>query len=196
VDQRPERDIDAVAYAGWPWKRGLDILCAAWEQACAPGRLVIGGADAAKGRAWLAECGVPEPPGIEWAGALPRERWLDRVARARVFVNASRFEDHGLAQLEGLSAGAALVTVPSPGPYPALGLARAQDPALVSADLSAAGLAAALRAGLGLSEPQRRDYAERAARLLEPHRRERILRLVAEEVLPALGLVGPPSSSS
>ena len=68
-------------------------------------RLVIGGCDRETGRAWLRRCNVVEPPGIEWAGTLARDAWLDRGAHARVFVNASRREDHGLAQLEALAAG-------------------------------------------------------------------------------------------
>jgi glycosyltransferase involved in cell wall biosynthesis len=111
------------------------------------------------------------------------------LARARLFVNASRFEDHGLAPLEALSAGAALVTVPSPGPYPALKMARSLAPDLVAADRSPAALAQALRAGLALSDADRRDYAVRADALLTPHRAQAISRTVAEQVLPALGVV-------
>jgi hypothetical protein len=184
----PGRDIDAATYAGYPRKRGLEVLCAAWAAAGAPGRLTIGGLDAEKGRAWLARCGVSEPPGIEWVGALPREDWLRTVARARVYINAARFEDHGLAQLEALSAGALLVTMPSPGAHPALGLARKLAPELVAADLSADGLAGALRAGLALSKPERAAYAERADALLGPHRRGAIVDVVERQVLPALGL--------
>jgi Glycosyl transferases group 1 len=183
-----ERDIDAIAYAGYPRKRGLDVLCAAWGAIGAPGRLVIGGVDGAKGRTWLERCGVAEPPGVEWVGALPRDRWLETVARARVYVNASRFEDHGLAQLEALSAGAALVTVPSPGPHPPLRLARALAPSLVAPELSAPVLADALRAGLSLSDDERAAYAARADELLREHRAEAIRAVVEREVLPALGL--------
>ena len=32
----PERDIDVLAYAGYPDKRGLDILCLAWIEAARP----------------------------------------------------------------------------------------------------------------------------------------------------------------
>ena len=99
-----ERDIDAVAYAGYPRKRGLDAAVRRLAACGAPGeRLVIGGIDRAQGLAWLERCGVPEPAGVSSGpGTLPREGWLELVARARVFVNASRWEDHGLAQLEAL----------------------------------------------------------------------------------------------
>jgi glycosyltransferase involved in cell wall biosynthesis len=181
IEPAPERDIAAIAYAGYPDKRGLDRLCAAWAVAARPReRLVVGGVEREQALRWLDRCGVSEPVGVEWAGPLPRGQWLRLVSRAQVFVNASRREDHGLAQLEALSAGCALVTVPSPGPYEALPIARALAPQLVSEDLPRA-----LRAGLELRDP---DYPARAAELLRPFRAEAIGRVMAEEVLPALGL--------
>jgi len=188
------RVTEAVAYAGYPRKRGLDLLCAAWglSGAGAEGRrLAIAGVPAERGRAWLERCGVAEPPGLEWVGALPRERWLERVARARVFVNASRWEDHGLSQLEALAAGTPLVTVPSPGAYEALPLARILDASLVAGELSAEALAEALRAGLGLSPPALADYGARAVEVLRPYRPDAVRATLAERVLPALGLEVP-----
>jgi glycosyltransferase involved in cell wall biosynthesis len=178
----PERDIPALAYAGYPRKRGLDRLCEAWAHASQPGeRLVVGGVGRERALRWLERCGVPKPAGVEWTGALPRHEWLRLMARARVFVNASRWEDHGLAQLEALSAGCLLVTVPSPGPYEALPLARRLAPELVSEDL-----AGALRAGLDFEGAA--AYAERARELLRPFRADAIQRVIADEVLPALGV--------
>jgi glycosyltransferase involved in cell wall biosynthesis len=182
----PGERSGAVAYANWMWKRGLDVLCEAWAQAAPPGvRLTIGGCDRATGVAWLARRGIPEPPGVEWVGSLPREEWLRRVGTARVFINASRREDHGLAQLETLAVGTPLVTVPSPGPYEALPIARRLAPALVASDVSSDALATALRAGLAFDDP---GYAERAAAALEPYRRAHVLATVRDEVLPALGV--------
>ena len=165
----PARDIDVLAYAGYPHKRGLDLLCQAWIEAAHPGeRLFIGGVERARALDWLERRGAPVPPGIEWIGPLPREQWLHRLSRTRVFVNASRREDHGLAQLEALSAGCALVTVPSPGAYEALPLARRLAPELVAADSTPAELARSLRAGLDLRH--RDEYAAGARELLEPFR--------------------------
>jgi glycosyltransferase involved in cell wall biosynthesis len=176
------RDIDAIAYAGYPHKRGLDVLCEAWGKAARPGeRLVIGGIERERGMEWLSRQGLEEPAGVEWRGLVAREEWLTLVARSRVFVNASRREDHGLAQLEALAAGCALVTVPSAGPYEALPLARALAPELVSQDL-----APALRAGLDLAEPE--AYAAHARELLGPFRAGVVERVVAGSVLPALGI--------
>jgi glycosyltransferase involved in cell wall biosynthesis len=176
------RDIDAIAYAGYPRKRGLDLLCDAWDEAARPGeRLVVGGVERERALEWLGR----EPAEVEWTGPLPREQWLARVARARLFVNASRREDHGLSQLEALSAGCRLVTVPSPGPYEALPLARELAPSLVAAEVSAPALAGALRAGLDLDDP---GYAARASELLRPFRADAIQRVLETDVLPALGI--------
>jgi glycosyltransferase involved in cell wall biosynthesis len=189
VEPAADRDIDAVAYASYPRKRGLEVLCAAWAEAAPRGaRLVIGGADRAKGLAWLRRHRITEPQGVEWAGDLPREEWLDRVRRARLYLNASRWEDFGIAPMEALSAGTPLVTVPTPGSFEALPLARLLDPRLVAADGSQDALAVAIRAGFALSDDERQDYAERAAVLLEPYRTDAIARVVAEEVLPGLGV--------
>jgi glycosyltransferase involved in cell wall biosynthesis len=184
VEPAPERDIDAVAYAGYPAKRRPDLVCAAWARARPEGgRLVIGGADRAKGMRWLTRQGVPEPDGVEWAGELPREEWLGLVGRARAFVNASDWEDYGVAQFEALAAGTPLVTLPSPGPYEALRLARELAPELVT-DRLEEGLAAAL----GMDGAARESYRERALELLVPYREESIRATVAERVLPALGV--------
>ena len=184
-----ERDIDAAAYAGYPRKRGLELLCRAWAETAPPGaRLVIGGADREKGMRWLDRHGVPEPEGIEWAGELPRPEWLRRVARARLYVNASRWEDFGLAPLEALSAGTPVVTVPTPGPFQALPLARELAPALVASAIDERALADALRAGLALTDDERAAYARRARELLAPYREESVRELLAGTVLPALGI--------
>ena len=131
LDAPAERDIAATMYAGYPRKRGLELALAAWADVrTGDERIVVGGADAAKGRRWLERCGVPEPPGVEWAGMVPRDQWLATVARSRVFVNASRWEDYGIAQFEALACGTPVVTVPSDGAYEALPLLRSLSPSL------------------------------------------------------------------
>jgi glycosyltransferase involved in cell wall biosynthesis len=187
IEQLPQagtRDIDVLAYAGDPKKRGLDVLCRAWSQAGGGGaRLLVGGIEPERAREWLARRGVAEPQGVEWMAPAPREQWLDTLQRARLFVNASRWEDYGLSQLEALAAGAALVTVPSAGPYEALPLARRLEPRLVEDDL-----AHALAAGLALSDSELERYRGAAANELAPYRPAAVQELVTERVVPALGL--------
>jgi glycosyltransferase involved in cell wall biosynthesis len=150
---------------------------------------VIGGADREKGVAWLRRHGVAEPPGVEWAGELPRDEWLDRVRRARVFLDASRWEDFGIAPMEALSAGTPVVTLGAPSE--ALPLLRELDPRLVVARRQgglAEAFVEAIRTGLALSDAERAAYARRASELLEPYREDAIARVVADEVLPGLGI--------
>lgn len=183
-DQGPS--FDALAYAGYPRKRGLELLVRAWaEVAPAGGRFGIGGIDSARGRDWLRRHDLEEPEGIEWLGLVERERWLGLVARARVFVNASHHEDHGISQLEALAAGTPLATVPSPGAYEALPIARQLYSQLVSPDLPRA-----LATGLAMPPQRRAEYAERAWELLAPYRPDALRGRMQDEVLPALGL-GP-----
>jgi glycosyltransferase involved in cell wall biosynthesis len=182
----PTPNHAAAAYAANPDKRGLDLLCEAWRAAGRGATLAIGGIDAEAGRRWLARQGIEEPPGIDWLGRLDRDRWLDVVASAGVFVSAARFEDWGLAQMEALAAGTPLVTAATPGANVALPLARRLNSALVAAEPTAAALAAALRAGLALDASARASYAAAAAELLEPYGEEALRRRMAEEILPRL----------
>lgn len=182
-----ERDIDALAYAGYPEKRGLDVLIQAWKLSGlnASRRLRITGIDRNRALEWLKRRKIEEPIGIEWSGLLEPGQFRYTLSRTRVFVNASRREDHGLSQLEALAAGAALVTVASEGPYEALPLAKKLDMSLVSPTASPQSLAFALRAAFQIDLD---DYAARATELLAPYRREAIQQVFNEQVLPALGL--------
>ncbi len=178
---------EVVAYAGDPLKRGIDLLYEAWRTARPGGaRLAVAGLERGEAMRRLAKAGVAEPPGVEWMGEVSRERWLATVASARVFVNASRHEDWGLAQMEALSAGTPLVTVPSSGANVALPLAAELAPELVAPERTAEALARALRAGLALDERARERYAAAAEMLLEPYREEELRRRVGDHVLPVL----------
>jgi glycosyltransferase involved in cell wall biosynthesis len=176
-----ERDIDALAYAGNPRKRGLDRLCAAWAGAPAGSRLVIGGIGREAGLRFLARTGVSEPSGIEWRDRVSHAEWLETARRARLFVNASVWEDYGISQLEALSAGAALVTVPSPGAYEALPIARRLAPGLVDDDLSAA-----LGRAFAMGEQELRRYRDAAAEALAPYRPDAVHALVRDRVVPLI----------
>jgi glycosyltransferase involved in cell wall biosynthesis len=168
---REPRDIAAITYAANPHKKGLDRVLAAWASARREGEeLVVAGTEE-----------VPRAPGVRNAGRLAPAAYRALLRRASVFVTAPRREDYGIAQLEALADGCALVTTAAPGPYAALPLARALDPRLVPGDED--GLAAVLRAAL--DEPAT-GYAERALEALAPFRREAVDRTVAEELLPRL----------
>lgn len=183
---RPRERI-ALAYAGNPAKKGLELALAAWARAAPPGwRLVVTGIAREDGLRHLARHGVAEPEGVEWTGLLPPERYRELLATAAVFVSASRHEDYGLAQLEALGNGLALVTLAARGPYPALDIARGADARLVAAGETAEALGSALAAGLALSDTERAAYADRARELLRPHSREELRRRLEQQVLPVL----------
>jgi glycosyltransferase involved in cell wall biosynthesis len=167
-----ERDIAAITYGANPEKKGLDRVLAAWALARSDGEeLVVAGTDR-----------VPAAPGVRNAGRLAPAEYRGLLRRARVFVTAPRREDYGIAQLEALADGCALVTTAAPGPYAALPVARALDPRLV-VEPDATTLAAALRAALDELAP---DYAVRALDAVAPFRRAAVDRTVAEELLPRL----------
>jgi glycosyltransferase involved in cell wall biosynthesis len=182
-----ERDIDALAYAGYPEKRGLDVLIKAWSTPGLAGRrrLRIAGIERDRALDWLRKRKIEEPIGVEWAGLLDPGQFRYTLSRTRLFVNASRQEDHGLSQLEALAAGAALVTVASEGPYEALPLAVKLDPRLVAPSVSPQSLSFAINAGFAIDLE---DYEARAEALLAPYRPEAVRQVFTEQVLPALGL--------
>jgi glycosyltransferase involved in cell wall biosynthesis len=182
-----ERDIDALAYAGYPEKRGLDILIQAWQQSGlnARRRLRITGIERDRALEWLKKRKIDEPTGIEWSGLLEPGQFRYTLSRTRVFVNASRREDHGLSQLEALAAGAALVTVASEGPYEALPIATKLDPRLVVPTPSPQSLSFALRAAFQIDL---NGYSNQAQEMLRPYRRDAVQQVFNEQVVPALGL--------
>ena len=162
-----ERDIAAITYAANPDKKGLDRVLAAWRAARRAGETLVVAGIAGSG-----------DDGVRYPGMLSPGEYRALLRRARVFVTAPRREDHGIAQLEALADGCALVTTPSPGPYAALPIARALDPRLVTDDL-----APALRAALDEPAP---GYAERAAEALRPYAHAEVDRVVADVLLPRL----------
>ena len=162
------RDVAAIAYAGDPVKRRLDLILAAWARARRDGEtLVVAGTDTLAPR-----------QGVEVAGRLAPADYRALLRRARVFVAAPRREDYGIAALEALVDGCMLVSTPAPGPYAALPIARALDGRLMSEDLEGA-LRAALHSPMA-------DYATRARTALAPLQRNAVDQLVANELLPRL----------
>jgi Glycosyl transferases group 1 len=170
------RDLAAFAYVANPAKKGLDRILEAWRLARAPGeQLVVAGAQESE----LREHGYALPAdGVRVVPMLPYDDYRALLRRTRVFLCAARREDYGIAQLEALADGCMLVSIPSPGPYVALPIARELDRRLVGEDL-----ARALRSALDDPLP---EYAESALRALAPFRRAEVDRQVAEELLPRL----------
>ena len=168
IAAHPDKDIDAITYAGDPVKRRLDVVLDAWRRARREHEtLVVTGTDQ-----------VEPTAGVDVAGRLAPEAFRALLGRSKLFLAAPRREDYGIAALEALACGCLLVTTPSPGPYPGLELARRLDPRLVAADL-----AQPIRVALDEPAP---DYAARAAQLLQPFTREAFDVTVANEVLPRL----------
>jgi len=181
-----ERDIAAIAYAANPAKKGIDRVLDAWSRArSADEELVLAGASQEE----LARAGVRLPverssrEGVRMVGRLAPAEYRALLRRARVFVCAPRREDYGIAQLEALSDGCALVTTFASGGYVALPIARRLDPRLVCDDDDPDDLAGALRAALDDPLP---DYFTRAREELAPYTREAVDRVVREELLPRL----------
>jgi len=183
-----QRDIAAVTYATNPHKKGLDRVAAAWGRARrGEERLLVLGLTADHPAARVAS-EVCAAGAIAFVPFLPHAEYRALLRRARVFVTAPRREDYGLAQLDALAEGCALVTTAAPGPYAALPIARALDERLVAPDPGAQargadGLTEAVRTAL--DEPAR-DLAQRTAWLLRPFLPDAVDRVVAQELLPAL----------
>ena len=181
------REPVVVAYAPDPKAKGLELLCAVWAQAALPGaRLVIAGIPRVRALEFLARRGLRLPPGAELVGMLPQPLFHDLLSRARVFVSAAEWEDFGVAPLEAIDRGAALVCAPGGGPFPALGIARSLAPDFVAADRDPATVARALEAAFAADDAQLAAYRAAARAALEPFRPQRLVARLQEEVLPAL----------
>src|SRR5688572_10579026 len=160
-------DRDAITYGANPEKKGLDRVLAAWAAARRAGETLV-----------VAGLAGNDSDGVRYAGMLAPVEYRALLRRARVFVAAPRREDYGIAQLEALADGCALVTTAAPGPYAALPVARELDARLVGDDL-----AVALRSALDDPSP---GYAERARAALAPWSPAAVDALVRERLLPEL----------
>jgi hypothetical protein len=161
-----ERDIAAITYGANPQKKGLDRVLGAWRAVRRPDETLV-----------VAGLAGGDADGVRYAGMLASGAYRALLRRARVFVTAPRREDYGIAQLEALADGCALVTTPAPGPYAALPLARALDPRLVG------DLEVGLRTALDDPAP---GYEDRARNLVAPWSVDAVDQLVRERLLPAL----------
>jgi glycosyltransferase involved in cell wall biosynthesis len=182
-----QRERIAVAYTPDVKAKGLDVVCAAWAAAgLEDAQLEVFGVERQAAVAHLQRTSTPLAGNVAFHGKAPPDRFRAALRRARAYVGGARWEDFGQAPLEALADGALLATVPSSGPFEALALARELAPELVTANVDAAELAAAIKAAFELPEDRLRAYRERATALLDRFRPEAIQRTVAEQVIPRL----------
>jgi hypothetical protein len=74
------------------------------------------------------------------------------------------WEDFGIASLEALDRGAALVGAPAGGPFPGLGIARRLAPSFVASERDSGSLARALEAAFAADDATLIAYRVAAAR--------------------------------
>ena len=182
-----KRERLAVAYTPDVKAKGLDIVCAAWAAASVPNaRLQVFGVEGETALAHLERTGTAVAESIEFAGWRPAADFRAALRHARAYVGGARWEDFGQAPLEALADGALLATVPSGGPFEALGLARELGGGLVSPSIDAAGLAPAVRRAFEMPDVEVHAYRERATGLLKPFDPAAIQRVIERDVLPVL----------
>lgn len=85
-----------------------------------------------------------------------------------------------------LDRGAAFVSAPAGGPFPALAIARELLPAFVAADRTPRSLATALEAALRAGESELSSYRRAARQRLAPYREAAQVQRLRDEVLPRL----------
>jgi Glycosyl transferases group 1 len=181
------REPVVVGYTPDPKAKGLALLCAAWEHVALPDiRLLIAGIPAERARAFLARRSLALPGRVELVGMLPQPEFRALLGRARVFASAAEWEDFGIAPLEALDRGAALVCAPGGGPFPGLAIARSLEPGFVAADRRPESLARVIEAPFAAGDSELEAYRAAARRELEPYRPEASIRRLQTEVLPAL----------
>ena len=117
---------------------------------------------------------------------MPPHEFRAALRSARVLVAGARWEDFGQAPLEALADGALLATVPTPGPFAALPLARELEPRLVADEVSAEALAPCVQAAFALDPEEVAATRTRSAELLAPLRSEALVSRLREEILPRL----------
>ena len=180
-------ELLAVAYVPDPKAKGLDVVVDAWAQAAVEGaRLEVFAVEPERAERHLRRHGLTLPPSAALRGVVSQTEFRSALRRARVLVAGARWEDFGQAPLEALADGALLATVPTPGPFAALPLARELEPRLVASEISAGALAPCVRAAFALSPERAEALREGAAELLSPLRAEALVSRLHDEVLPRL----------
>jgi hypothetical protein len=177
-----------VAYTPDPKAKDIALVARAWSEVQTPNaRLALTGIPPQRARAFLARVGIDTLPArLELAGMLPAGEFRALLARARVFFASARWEDFGIAPLEGLAAGAVLAGAPGDGPYPALAIARELAPQLIAPDRSPANVAAAIDRALRAKTEQLAAYRSAARERLAPYGEREVAERLRTRVLPEL----------
>ena len=156
----PPADPPTLLFVGaWSYRKGVDVLVAAWRQLEGIRLLHVGA---------VVDAPLPQGPGFTHVAAVPQSRLREFYAQAHVFVLASREEGLALVQAQALACGLPLVCTDRTGGEDLQRML--DDPAWVSVvpsdDTDA--LAAAIRAML--------------PRALEPTRERRVLGTTREDL--------------
>lgn len=139
----------------WSYRKGVDVLVAAWRQLEGVRLLHVGA---------VVDAPLPDAPGFTHVDAVPQSRLRDYYAQAHVFVMASREEGLALVQAQALACGLPLVCTDRTGGEDLQRML--DDPAWVSVVPSddAGALAAAIRAMLPKAFDSNRERVLGAAR--------------------------------
>ena len=132
----------------WSYRKGVDVLVAAWRQLEGVRLLHVGA---------VVDAPLPDAPGFTHVDAVPQSRLRDYYAQAHVFVMASREEGLALVQAQALACGLPLVCTDRTGGEDLQRML--DDPAWVSVVPSddAGALAAAIRAMLSRARNPHRE---------------------------------------
>jgi starch synthase len=141
----------------WSYRKGVDVLVAAWRQLDGVRLLHVGA---------VVDAPLPDAPGFTHVDAVPQSRLRDYYAQAHVFVMPSREEGLALVQAQALACGLPLVCTDRTGGEDLQRML--DDPAWVSVVPcdDARALAAAIRAMLPKALDSNRD------RVLGPARQQ------------------------
>lgn len=171
-----------VIYAGHPGK-GLDVAMEAWRQAAPGTTLVVTGVDA-RGAATQFRGRVPAE--AHFVGRVSGDVHRAIVKAALVYISASVTEQYGRAQLEALSDGVPLATLPSRGDSDQVALAKRLQPNLVAHEMSATALADCISAAINMRPNELSIYRARSAGLLADYSYAAFKQRLIRDVLPTL----------
>jgi starch synthase len=96
----PEQEPTLLFVGAWSYRKGVDVLVAAWRQLSGVRLMHVGA---------VVDAPLPDDPGFTHIDAVPQPQLRDYYARAHLFVMASREEGLALVQAQALACGLPLV---------------------------------------------------------------------------------------